>query len=155
MKTLGLDGVTDLFMSDPDVTFYHPPSIYDFRERPEVIGPISDVIPSSPVFEMYPIGLTSIADTLERNGYNAQIVNLAHEMLVDSEFDAEQEIADSEAWMFGVDLHWLPHAHGAIEIAHDDLRLCPGTGRSPADQGFGHSHSDFLGHGELLFLSRS
>ena len=117
MKTLGLDGVTDIFMSDPDVTFFHPPSIYDFRERPEVIGPISDVIPSSPVFEMYPIGLTSIADTLERNGYNAQIVNLAHEMLVDSEFDAEQEIANSEAWMFGVDLHWLPHAHGAIEIA--------------------------------------
>ncbi|MFB6110192.1 MAG: TIGR04190 family B12-binding domain/radical SAM domain protein [Halodesulfurarchaeum sp.] len=117
MKTLGLDGVTDLFVSDPDVTFYHPPSIYDFRERPEVIGPISDVIPSSPVFEMYPIGLTSIADTLERNGYNAQIVNLAHEMLVDPEFDPEQEIADSAAWLFGIDLHWLPHAHGAIEIA--------------------------------------
>ncbi|MGM0372109.1 MAG: TIGR04190 family B12-binding domain/radical SAM domain protein [Halobacteriota archaeon] len=117
LKTLGLDGVTDMFVSEPDVTFFHPPSIYDFRERPEVIGPISDVIPSSPVFEMYPIGLTSIADTLERNGYNAQIVNLAHEMLVDSEFDVEREIAESDAWMFGVDLHWLPHAHGAIEIA--------------------------------------
>jgi B12-binding domain/radical SAM domain protein len=117
MKTLGLDGVADFFSSDPDVTFFHPPSIYDFRERTEVIGPISDVIPSSPVFEMYPIGLTSIADTLERNGYNAQIVNLAHEMLVDQEFDAEIEIAQSEARIFGVDLHWLPHAHGAIEIA--------------------------------------
>ncbi|MBS3760604.1 TIGR04190 family B12-binding domain/radical SAM domain protein [Halodesulfurarchaeum sp.] len=117
MKTLGLDGVADFFSSDPDVTFFHPPSIYDFRERTEVIGPISDVIPSSPVFEMYPIGLTSIADTLERNGYNAQIVNLAHEMLVDQEFDAEMEIAQSEARIFGVDLHWLPHAHGAIEIA--------------------------------------
>ncbi|MFW5900886.1 MAG: TIGR04190 family B12-binding domain/radical SAM domain protein [Halodesulfurarchaeum sp.] len=117
MKTFGLGGVADFFSSDPDVTFFHPPSIYDFRERTEVIGPISDVIPSSPVFEMYPIGLTSIADTLERNGYNAQIVNLAHEMLVDQEFDAEIEIAESDARIFGVDLHWLPHAHGAIEIA--------------------------------------
>jgi len=117
MQTLGLDGLRDFFSSDPDVTFFHPPSIYDFRERTEVIGPISDVIPSSPVFEMYPIGLTSIADTLERRGYNAQIVNLAHEMLVDSEFDPEVEIAQSEARIFGVDLHWLPHAHGAIEVA--------------------------------------
>ncbi|MFB6085791.1 MAG: TIGR04190 family B12-binding domain/radical SAM domain protein [Halodesulfurarchaeum sp.] len=117
LKPSGFDGVTDFFSSDPDVTFFHPPSIYDFRDRTEVIGPISDVIPSSPVFEMYPIGLTSIADTLERNGYNAQIVNLAHEMLVDPEFDAEAEIARSNAWAFGVDLHWLPHAHGAIEIA--------------------------------------
>ena len=117
MKPFGLEGVADFFSSDPDVAFFHPPSIYDFRERKEVIGPISDVIPSSPVFEMYPIGLTSIADTLERNGYNAQIVNLAHEMLVDPEFDAEAEIASSDAWAFGVDLHWLPHAHGAIEIA--------------------------------------
>ncbi len=117
LKTHGLDGVANFFSSDPDVTFFHPPSIYDFRERAEVIGPISDVIPSSPVFEMYPIGLTSIADTLEQNGYNAQIVNLAHEMLVDPDFDAEKEIAHSDARIFGVDLHWLPHAHGAIEIA--------------------------------------
>lgn len=117
MMDLGLDGVADYFCSDPDVTFFHPPSIYDFRERTEVIGPISDVIPSSPVFEMYPIGLTSIADTLERNGYNAQIINLAHEMLVDADFSAETEIAESNAKIFGVDLHWLPHAHGAIEVA--------------------------------------
>jgi len=117
MQPLSLDGITDFFSSDPDVTFFHPPSIYDFRERTEVIGPISDVIPSSPVFEMYPIGLTSIADTLERNGYNAQIVNLAHEMLVDPDFDPEMEIANSKARIFGVDLHWLPHAHGAIEVA--------------------------------------
>src|SRR6056297_2967967 len=100
-----------LFLSAPDITFFHPPSIYDFRERPEVLGPISDVIPSSPVFEMYPIGLTSIADSLERDGYNARIVNLAHQMLTDAGFDPEAEIAASDAWCFGIDLHWLPHAH--------------------------------------------
>lgn len=107
----------NLFVSAPDVTFFHPPSIYDFRDRPEVLGPISDVIPSSPVFEMYPIGLTSLADSLEHEGFNARIVNLAHQMLTDPDFDAEEEIASSRAWCFGVDLHWLPHAHGSIEIA--------------------------------------
>ena len=107
----------NLLVSAPDVTFFHPPSIYDFRDRPEVLGPISDVIPSSPVFEMYPIGLTSIADSLEQHGYNARIVNLAHQMLTDPDFDAEAEIASSRAWCFGIDLHWMPHAHGSIEIA--------------------------------------
>lgn len=107
----------NILFSDPDITFFHPPSIFDFRERPEVLGPISDVIPSSPVFEMYPIGLTSLADRLEREGYNARIINLAHEMLTDSEFDPEEEIAACSAKWYAVDLHWLPHAHGAIEVA--------------------------------------
>jgi len=114
---LDRSGYRSFFVSAPDVTFFHPPSIYDFRTRPEVLGPISDVIPSSPVFEMYPIGLTSIADTLERHGYNARIVNLANQMLSDPDFDPEAEIANSSAWCFGIDLHWLPHAHGSIEVA--------------------------------------
>jgi len=110
-------GLRRLLVSAPDITFFHPPSVFDFRERPDVLGPISDVIPSTPVFEMYPIGLTSIADRLERAGYNARIVNLAHEMLTDPAFDPEAEIAASSAQWFGIDLHWLPHAHGAIEVA--------------------------------------
>ncbi|AFZ72059.1 B12-binding domain/radical SAM domain protein, Ta0216 family [Natronobacterium gregoryi] len=105
------------FTSTPDLTFFHPPSVYDFRERSEVFGPISDVIPSSPVFEMYPIGLTSIADYLEGNGYDARIVNLANQMLMDEDYDPEAEIKHSSANYFGIDLHWLPHCHGAIEIA--------------------------------------
>ncbi|MFW6017546.1 MAG: TIGR04190 family B12-binding domain/radical SAM domain protein [Halapricum sp.] len=106
-----------LLFSDPDVTFFHPPSIFDFRERPEVLGPISDVIPSSPVFEMYPIGLTSLADRLEHAGYNARIINLAREMLTDPEYDPEADIAACTAKIYAIDLHWLPHAHGAIEVA--------------------------------------
>lgn len=48
-------------MSQPDVILLHPPSVYDFRRKTMLYGPISDVIPSSPIFEMYPIGFTSIA----------------------------------------------------------------------------------------------
>ncbi len=39
-------------MRQPDVVLIHPPSVFDFRERAIFYGPISDVIPSSPVFEM-------------------------------------------------------------------------------------------------------
>jgi hypothetical protein len=31
---------------------------------------MADAVPSTPMFEMYPVGLTSIADFLERNHYN-------------------------------------------------------------------------------------
>jgi hypothetical protein len=47
-----------------DLVLLHPPTVYDFRKEMLFTGPISDVVPSSPVFEMYPIGLTSIGDYL-------------------------------------------------------------------------------------------
>ena len=104
-------------MSQPDLVLLHPPSVYDFRRKTILYGPVSDVIPSSPIFEMYPIGFTSIAEYLERNGYKVRIVNLAVRMLNNSSFDAEELIKKLKAPVFGIDLHWLVHAHGAIEIA--------------------------------------
>ena len=50
-------------------------------------GPVADVIPSTDEFEMYPVGLTSLAAYLERNSYNVRIVNLAYRMLSDAHFD--------------------------------------------------------------------
>ena len=104
-------------MSQPDLILLHPPSVYDFRRKTTLYGPISDVIPSSPIFEMYPIGFTSIAEYLERSGYGVRIVNLAVRMLNDNSFNAEELIKKLKAPVFGIDLHWLVHAHGAIEIA--------------------------------------
>ena len=52
-----------------DLILLHAPSVYDFRQKTILYGPVSDLIPPSPVFEMYPIGLTSIAEYLEKAGY--------------------------------------------------------------------------------------
>lgn len=100
-----------------DVVFFHAPSVYDFRQHKAASGPIADVIPSSTVFDMYPMGLTSIAEYMEDRGCRVQLVNLASRMLNDSNFDVEKTIARSRAILFGIDLHWLPHAQGSIEIA--------------------------------------
>ena len=54
---------------------------------------------------MYPIGFTSIAEYLERNGYKVRIVNLATRMLNDDDFSAEELIKRLEAPVFGIDLH--------------------------------------------------
>jgi B12-binding domain/radical SAM domain protein len=103
-----------------DLVLLHAPSIYDFRKESILYGPVSDLVPSTPVFEMYPIGLTTIAEYLERHGLKVRIVNLAIRMLGSDRFDAEKLIRRLHPVAFGIDLHWLPHAHGAIEIA----RLC-------------------------------
>ena len=104
-------------MSRPDLVLLHPPSVYDFRQKTILYGPISDLIPSSPIFEMYPIGFASIAEYLERFGYRVRIINLAVHMLNDPKFDTEKMIKRLKSLVFGIDLHWLVHAHGAIEIA--------------------------------------
>ena len=110
-----------------DLVLLHPPSVYDFRKTNALYGPISDVVPSSPVFEMYPMGLTTIANHLENHGFNVLIVNIAYRMLQDAAFDAEAEIARLKPAVFGIDLHWLPHAHGAIELARIVKKYHPDT----------------------------
>jgi len=95
----------------------HPPAIYDFRRRPIQLGPISDVIPSTPIFEMYPVGFASISEYLERKGLRVRIVNIALKMLKQPGFDVERFIAQLRPKAFGIDLHWLPHCHGSLALA--------------------------------------
>jgi B12-binding domain/radical SAM domain protein len=109
----------------PDIIFLHAPSVYDFRREAILYGPVSDLVPSTPVFEMYPIGFTTMAEYLERNGLSTRIINLAVRMLEDPHFDVEANLAHLDAAAFGIDLHWLPHAHGSIEIARILKRLHP------------------------------
>ncbi|WP_059171756.1 TIGR04190 family B12-binding domain/radical SAM domain protein [Bacillus sp. FJAT-27445] len=110
-----------------DLVLLHAPSVYDFRKNSLLAGPISDVVPSSPVFEMYPIGLTSIADYLERYGLKVRIINIANRMLMDPDFDVEKKLRNIQTRAFGIDLHWLPHAHGSIELAKIVKGLHPDT----------------------------
>ena len=104
-------------MSRSDIIFLHAPSVYDFREKMIFYGPVSDAIPASPVFEMYPIGFMTISSHLEAAGFRTRIVNLAVQMLQDERFDVERKIRSLKADVFAIDLHWMPHVHGATEIA--------------------------------------
>ena len=100
-----------------DLVLLHAPSVYDFRQKTILYGPVSDLIPPSPAFELYPIGFASLAEYLERAGYRVRIVNLAVRMLRDRNFDAEAMVKRLTAPVFGIDLHWLLHCQGAIEVA--------------------------------------
>ena len=112
-------------MATPDLTFLHAPSVYDFRRESILYGPVSDLVPSTPVFEMYPIGFTTMAEYLERHDMQTRIVNLAVRMLDDISFDVEDYIQKLDSLVYGIDLHWLPHAHGSIEISKIVKRFHP------------------------------
>ena len=108
-----------------DLILLHAPAINDFRTRDAFLGPVADAVPSTAIFEMYPVGLTSIAGFLERNHYNVEIVNLAYRMLQDPDFDLERYLARLSSPVFGIDLHWLPHVQGALSVAEVVKRLHP------------------------------
>ena len=72
-------------MATTDLILLHPPTYYDFRKRPGIYGPISDVVPSTPIFEMYPIGFTSLSEYLERHGLKVRIINVALKMIKDDQ----------------------------------------------------------------------
>ncbi len=104
-------------MSRPDLILLHPPSVLRFRERAIFPGPISDVVPSSSIFEIYPIGFLSLSEYLHRHGISVRIVNLALKMLRRPSFCPEKFIRGLDPRAFGIDLHWLTHADGSLSLA--------------------------------------
>ena len=100
-----------------DLVFLHAPSVYDFRERATLWGPISDLVPSTPVFDMYPIGFATLMAHAQQAGFRVRIANLAARMVRSTRFRPERFLETVKTRAFGIDLHWLPHAHGALEVA--------------------------------------
>ena len=108
-----------------DLLLIHAPSVYDFRKRTILYGPISDVIPSTPIFEMYPVGFITMSHYLSEKGFDVRILNLAMKMLQSHRFNPETYLSRFKPHMFGLDLHWLPHVQGVVEVVRILKRLHP------------------------------
>ncbi len=141
-------------VANPDLVLLHAPSVYDFRKLPILFGPISDLVPSTPIFEMYPVGFSSIAEHLERNGIHVRIINLALRMLKKENFDAEKFIAKLHPKAFGIDLHWLPHAQGSLEIAALCKKYHPHTPVVFGGYSATYFHEELIGYPQVDFVVR-
>jgi len=81
---------------------------------------------------MYPLGFTTMATQLHKDGFRVRIVNLASMMLNHKNLDVEALLRRLDASVFGIDLHWLPHAQGSLEVArllksmHPDSKVLMG-----------------------------
>ncbi len=103
-----------------DLFLLHAPSVYDFRERDDILFAYlsdSDSVNVTSIYEMYPLGFFAIKQRLQEHGFQTDIVNLASLMLMHPQIDVDALIARLEAPIFGLDLHWMAHCHGSIEIA--------------------------------------
>jgi B12-binding domain/radical SAM domain protein len=142
-------------MSSPDLALLHPPSVMDFRKRTMLLGPVSDLIPSTPIFEMYPIGFTTISSHLESCGYSVRIANLATRMLATDRFDPERFVKSLDAKTFGIDLHWMPHVQGSLELARMVKRHHPDVPVVMGGFSASYYHEELMGrHPEVDFVLR-
>src|SRR5215469_3226727 len=103
-----------------DLFLLHAPSVFDFRERDDLLFAYlsdSDSVNVTSIYEMYPIGWFSIKQRLADHGFDAKIVNIASLMLMYPELDITRLLGRLEAPIFGFDLHWMTQCHGAVELA--------------------------------------
>lgn len=103
-----------------DLILLHAPSVYDFRDRDDVLFAYlsdSDSVNVTSIYEMFPIGFFSLQQRLRETGMSCEIVNLASLMLQHPQLDVPKLLGTFEAPVFGFDLHWMPQCHGAVELA--------------------------------------
>ena len=111
-----------------DLFLLHAPSVYDFRERDDMLFAYlsdSDSVNVTSIYEMFPIGWFSIKQWLADHGFDAKIVNVASLMLMYPELDVKRLLGRLEAPIFGFDLHWMTQCHGAIELAAELKEVHP------------------------------
>ena len=137
-----------------DLLLLHAPSVYDFREHAILYGPVSDMVPSSTVFEMYPLGFLTIASYLHERGLTVRIVNLALRMMNSRRFDVPAFLARLRPKAVGIDLHWLPHAHGALEVARIVKEVHPDVPVIIGGLSATYFHRELIGYPQVDFVLR-
>ena len=140
--------------NNPDLLLLHAPSVYDFREKSIFYGPVADVIPSSPVFEMYPLGFLTIASYLNEHGMSVRIANLAVRMMNERRFSVPRFLASLRPRAIGIDLHWLPHAHGALEVARVVKEIHPDVPVIMGGLSATYFHEELIGYPQVDFVLR-
>jgi B12-binding domain/radical SAM domain protein len=103
---------------------------------------------------MYPLGFLTIASYLHDQGLNVRIVNLALRMMNSRRFDVPRFIARQRRRAVGIDLHWLPHAHGALEVARIVKEIHPDVPVIFGGLSSSYFHEELIGYPQVDFVLR-
>ena len=141
-------------MPKTDLILLHAPSVYDFREHPIAFGPVSDVVPSTQVFEMYPIGFLTLLTHLQKHGHRVRIINVALRMLRNSRFDVVKLVKRLKPVAFGIDLHWLVHAQGSLALAAIVKEHHPNTPVIFGGLSSSYFHEELIGYPQVDYVLR-
>jgi clorobiocin biosynthesis protein CloN6 len=111
-----------------DLLLVHAPAFFDFRERGDVYFPYlstSGDVPITPLYEYFPVGFKTLQRYLGQQGYAVKLLNLASTLLKEPTLDLERAFADLQVGLVGIDLHWMIHCQGSLEVARTLKRVRP------------------------------
>jgi clorobiocin biosynthesis protein CloN6 len=105
---------------NPDLLLLHPPAVFEFRGRDDIYFPFlgtSGDVPITPLYEYFPIGFKTLQRFLGDRGHDVSIINLSTLFLKYPDLSIETLLASLFPRLIGIDLHWMVHVQGALEVA--------------------------------------
>lgn len=111
-----------------DLLLVHAPAVFEFRGRRDIYFPFlgtSGDVPITPLYEYFPVGFKTLRRHLGDRGHRTEIINLASLFLRYPQLALETVLDAVEARVIGIDLHWMVHVQGCLEIAERISRQRP------------------------------
>ncbi len=111
-----------------DLLLLHAPAVFDFRERGDLWFPFLSTagdVPITPLYEYFPMGFRSLRSSLREAGHEVRILNLATLLLRYPFLDLDPLLDRLETPLIGMDLHWMVHVQGVLELARRIRRRKP------------------------------
>ncbi len=103
-----------------DLLLMHAPAFFDFRNRRDIYFPFlgtSGDVPITPLYEYFPIGFKMLHRHLTARGHSIKIINLSTVLLRYPAIDVHALIEALDVRLLGIDLHWMVHVQGSLEVA--------------------------------------
>jgi clorobiocin biosynthesis protein CloN6 len=102
-----------------DLLLMHAPAFFDFRERRDIYFPFlaESGLPITPLYDYFPIGFKMLQQHLTGKGHSVKIVNLSSILLRFPKIDVRRLIEALDVRVLGIDLHWMVHVQGSLEVA--------------------------------------
>ncbi len=111
-----------------DLLLLHAPAFFDFRHRRDIYFPFlgtSGDVPITPLYEYFPVGFKTLQRHLGERGHDVRILNLASLFVRYPHVDADSVLSAIDAPLVGIDLHWMIHVQGSLEVARRLKALRP------------------------------
>lgn len=103
-----------------DLLLLHAPAVFEFRQRRDIYFPFlgtSGDVPITPLYEYFPVGFKTLQRFLGERGHDVRLLNLASLFVRYPHLPVETVIDAIDAKVVGIDLHWMIHVQGSLEVA--------------------------------------
>ncbi|NUP06985.1 MAG: radical SAM protein [Polyangiaceae bacterium] len=103
-----------------DLLLVHAPAVFEFRGRRDIYFPFlgtSGDVPITPLYEYFPVGFKTLQRFLGDRGHDVKLLNLASLLVRYPHLDIQRIFEALDTKVVGIDLHWMIHVQGALEIA--------------------------------------